>query len=35
MAKKLINDPTNVVEEMIDGYVKAHPTYIKQLPEND
>ena len=20
---------------MIDGYVKAHPTYIKQLPEND
>ena len=35
MAKKLIDDPTNVVEEMIDGYVKAHPTYIKQLPDND
>ena len=35
MAKKLINHPDNVVEEMIDGYVKAHPTYIKKLPEND
>lgn len=35
MAKKLINNPNNVVEEMIDGYVKAHPTYIKKLPEND
>lgn len=33
--KKLINDPKNVVEEMIDGYVKAHPNYIKQLEEND
>jgi phosphoenolpyruvate---glycerone phosphotransferase subunit DhaK len=33
--KKLINDPKNVVEEMIDGYVKAHPNYIKRLEEND
>ncbi|RDW20634.1 dihydroxyacetone kinase subunit DhaK [Oceanobacillus chungangensis] len=33
--KKLINNPNNVVEEMIDGYVKAHPTYIKRLEEND
>lgn len=33
--KKLINDPKNVVEEMIEGYVKAHPNHIKQLPEND
>ncbi|MBE6185016.1 dihydroxyacetone kinase subunit DhaK [Heyndrickxia ginsengihumi] len=33
--KKLINDPKNVVEEMIEGYVKAHPDYIKQLPENN
>lgn len=33
--KKLINDSKYVVEEMIEGYVKAHPTYIKQLPGND
>ncbi|CDQ19377.1 dihydroxyacetone kinase subunit DhaK [Halobacillus karajensis] len=33
--KKLINDPKNVVEEMIEGYVRAHPNYIKQLPAND
>ncbi|WP_404455035.1 dihydroxyacetone kinase subunit DhaK [Oceanobacillus kapialis] len=33
--KKLINDPKNVVEEMIDGYVKAHPSYIQRLEEND
>lgn len=33
--KKLINDPKNVVEEMIDGYVKAHPEYIKRLEESN
>ncbi|WP_019378089.1 dihydroxyacetone kinase subunit DhaK [Virgibacillus halodenitrificans] len=33
--KKLINNPTRVVEEMVEGYVKAHPEFIKQLPEND
>src|SRR5690625_1035113 len=33
--KKLINDPKIVVEEMIDGYVKAHPSYIRRLEEND
>ncbi|MFE7062637.1 dihydroxyacetone kinase subunit DhaK [Sutcliffiella sp. NPDC057660] len=33
--KKLINNPKNVVEEMIDGYVKAHPNYIKRLEEHD
>lgn len=32
--KKLINDPTYVVEEMIEGYVKAHPQYVRQLEEN-
>jgi dihydroxyacetone kinase-like protein len=32
--KKLINNPTNVVDEMIEGYVKAFPQYVKQLPEN-
>lgn len=33
--KKLINDPEHVVEEMIDGYVNAHSSYIKRLGEND
>lgn len=33
--KKLINDPKYVVEEMIEGYVKAHPDHIKRLEEND
>lgn len=33
--KKLINNPEHVVEEMIDGYVKAHSSYVKRLPEND
>lgn len=32
--KKLINDPNNVVEEMLDGYVKAYPNYVKRLEEN-
>lgn len=33
--KKLVNNPTNVVEEMIEGYVKAHPNHVRQLAEND
>lgn len=33
--KKLMNDSRYVVEEMVEGYVKAHPDLIKQLPEND
>src|SRR5699024_6981361 len=32
--KKLINNPVNVVEEMIEGYVMAHPDYIRELPTN-
>ena len=32
--KKLINDPNHVVDEMIEGYVKAFSRYVKQLPEN-
>ncbi|GAB1798302.1 dihydroxyacetone kinase subunit DhaK [Priestia megaterium] len=32
--KKLINNPNNVVDEMIEGYVKSHPQQVKQLPEN-
>lgn len=31
MMKKLINNADSVVEEMIDGYVKAFPQYVKQL----
>ncbi|MFS0890935.1 dihydroxyacetone kinase subunit DhaK [Peribacillus frigoritolerans] len=33
--KKLINNPTRVVEEMIEGYVKAYPKHVRQLAEND
>ncbi|MFD2923122.1 dihydroxyacetone kinase subunit DhaK [Halobacillus naozhouensis] len=33
--KKLVNNPVNVVEEMVEGYVRAHPDYIKQLQSND
>lgn len=29
--KKLINNPDNVVEEMLEGYVKAHADSVKQL----
>ena len=32
--KKLVNDPTRVVEEMVEGYVKAHDSYVRQLEEN-
>ncbi|WP_110928741.1 dihydroxyacetone kinase subunit DhaK [Bacillus massiliglaciei] len=32
--KKLMNNPNHVVDEMIEGYIKAHPQYVKQLPEN-
>ncbi|CAI9395500.1 PTS-dependent dihydroxyacetone kinase 2, dihydroxyacetone-binding subunit DhaK [Bacillus sp. T2.9-1] len=32
--KKLINNPTNVVDEMIEGYINAYPQYVKQLEEN-
>ncbi|MCD1162901.1 dihydroxyacetone kinase subunit DhaK [Peribacillus frigoritolerans] len=33
--KKLINNPTRVVEEMIEGYVKAYPKHVRKLAEND
>ncbi|MCC4299624.1 bifunctional sugar-binding transcriptional regulator/dihydroxyacetone kinase subunit DhaK [Aurantimonas coralicida] len=29
--KKLINDPKNIIEEMLDGIVKAHPNHVRQL----
>lgn len=31
--KKIINDPKNVVEEMVNGLVGAYPDYVKQVPE--
>lgn len=30
--KKLINNPEHVVDEMLNGIVKAHPEYVKRLP---
>ncbi|MEO1771269.1 MULTISPECIES: dihydroxyacetone kinase subunit DhaK [Enterococcus] len=31
--KKIINQPKNVVEEMVAGLVSAYPDYVKQIPE--
>ena len=30
--KKIINDPQNVVAEMVDGLVRSYPQYVEQLP---
>lgn len=30
--KKLINNPEQVVQEMLSGFVLAHPQYVRQLP---
>ncbi|NIA69538.1 dihydroxyacetone kinase subunit DhaK [Pelagibius litoralis] len=32
--KKLINDPADVIEEMLEGILAAHPNHLKQLPES-
>ncbi|MEO9337576.1 bifunctional sugar-binding transcriptional regulator/dihydroxyacetone kinase subunit DhaK [Mesorhizobium sp. SB112] len=32
--KKLINDPKNIIEEMLDGIIKAHPKHVRQLEES-
>lgn len=29
--KKFINDPANVVDESVEGYLAAYPTYVKRL----
>ena len=34
LTKKLINDPANVIEEMLDGIVAAHSNHLRQL-ENE
>ena len=31
--KKIINDPKQVVEEMLQGMVKSYPDYLKPIPE--
>ncbi|MDN6627152.1 MAG: dihydroxyacetone kinase subunit DhaK, partial [Pisciglobus halotolerans] len=31
--KKIINDPEDVVDEMIDGMVLSHPELISRVPE--
>lgn len=30
--KKIINDPANVVEEMVRGMTKTYPQYVKRIP---
>ena len=31
LSKKLINDPANVIEEMLDGMIAAHPKHLRRL----
>ncbi len=33
--RRLINDPYDVVEEMLSGYVKAHSDYVKLLEHQE
>lgn len=33
--KKIINDPKNVVDEMVDGLVRAYPQYLTKLPDTE
>jgi len=33
--KKIINEPKNVVSEMVDGLVRAYPQYLAQLPDTE
>ncbi len=32
--KKMINNPDNIVDEMIDGYIAAFPNYVKRHEKN-
>ncbi len=34
MTKKLINKPENVIEEMIDGILGAHPSHLRRLDDD-
>ncbi|ANI97317.1 dihydroxyacetone kinase subunit DhaK [Pediococcus pentosaceus] len=31
--KKIINDPKNVVDEMVQGLVRSYPEYLERIPE--
>ncbi len=31
--KKLINDPNNVVREMLEGFATAHPGHVRLLED--
>jgi dihydroxyacetone kinase-like protein len=31
--KKIINDPKNVVDEMVQGLVRSYPDYLEKIPE--
>ena len=33
--KKIINDVSQVEQEMIQGLVKAHPQYLRRVPDSD
>ena len=33
--KKLINGVDNIVDEMLNGMVKAHPDYVERVPGTD
>jgi dihydroxyacetone kinase-like protein len=32
--KKLINDSKAIIEEMLDGIIKAHPNHVRRLPDS-
>lgn len=31
--KKIINDPANVVPEMVEGMVRSYPQYLKKIKD--
>ncbi len=31
--KKLVNDPDDIIDEMLDGMTAAHPDYLQRLPD--
>jgi phosphoenolpyruvate---glycerone phosphotransferase subunit DhaK len=32
--QRIVNDPNQVVEEMLHGFVKSHPDLVAPIPEN-
>lgn len=33
--KKIMNDPANIVPEMVDGMVRAYPQYVEKIPNTE